>query len=73
MKDVQYFFGELRFELMRWKFLSSTNNCRLSIVMLYNILKIQHRTVYTLESQYGDILSINKFNNNNNNNTQLII
>ena len=65
VKDVQYFFGELPFEqlydLMRWKFLSSTNNCRMSVVLLYDILKIQHRTVYTLESHYGDIVSINMF------------
>ena len=55
---LQYFFGELPFEqlydLMRWKFLSSTNNCRTPVVLLYDILKIQHRTVYTLESLYGD-------------------
>jgi hypothetical protein len=55
VKDLQYFFHELPFEQLydyfRWKFLASTNHCMESAVLLYDILKLQHRTVYDFESQ----------------------
>lgn len=49
------------YDLLRWKFLSSTNHCRMSVALLYDIFKLQSRTVYTLESRYGNIMSVNKF------------
>jgi hypothetical protein len=65
VKDLQFFFYELPFEqlydFLRWKFLTYTKHARMSVILLYDICKMQHRTVYKLESQYGDIVAVHKF------------
>ena len=65
VKDLQCYCCELPFEhlynLLRWKFLTSTEHTCMSTAFLYDTVKFQHKLVANFESIYRDIRSKCRF------------